>query len=69
MAIRANALTKSHAELDECEHLDAGDKIELAIKYEELDKLLPNLNVIGGCCGTDHAHVEEVFKHLVASKY
>lgn len=68
MEIRANASTKSHAELDECEHLDAGDKTDLAIKYEDLDKLLPNLKVIGGCCGTGHTPVEEVCKHLVASK-
>lgn len=64
MAIRANASTKSHAELDECEHLDAGDKADLAKRYKELDALLPNLKVIGGCCGTDHTHVAEICEHL-----
>ena len=55
--IRANASTKSHAELDESETLDLGNKDQLARKYQELKTLLPNLNIIGGCCGTDHTHL------------
>jgi len=58
--LRANASTKSHAELDESEILDQGDKGQLARKYQELKSLLPNLNVIGGCCGTDHTHMEMI---------
>ena len=63
--IRANASTKSHAELDESEHLDHGDKHELAERYQELKKLLPNLKVIGGCCGTDHSHIEQICEVLI----
>jgi S-methylmethionine-dependent homocysteine/selenocysteine methylase len=55
--VRANASAKSHAELDEAEELDEGDPVELAEQYLELGKLLPNLTVVGGCCGTDHRHV------------
>jgi S-methylmethionine-dependent homocysteine/selenocysteine methylase len=55
--IRANASSRSHAELDESEELDEGDPVELARQYLELGKLLPNLTVVGGCCGTDHRHV------------
>lgn len=58
--IRANASTKSHAELDESETLDMGNKKELAKKYQDLKTLLPNLSVIGGCCGTDHTHMGEI---------
>ncbi len=58
--VRANASTKSHAELDESEVLDEGDKDALARGYKELKTLLPNLNVIGGCCGTDHTHLEKI---------
>jgi len=60
MAIRANASKKSHAELDESEHLDSGDACELAHDYQKLRNLLPYLKVIGGCCGTDHTHIEEI---------
>jgi S-methylmethionine-dependent homocysteine/selenocysteine methylase len=57
--VRANASTKSHAELDESDELDEGDPAELAADYQALLDRLPNLTVIGGCCGTDHRHVEE----------
>jgi len=58
--IRANASTKSHAELDESVTLDEGDKDDLAICYKDLKVLLPNLHVIGGCCGTDHTHMDKI---------
>jgi S-methylmethionine-dependent homocysteine/selenocysteine methylase len=58
--IRANASRKSHAELDESEVLDEGDPVELAASYRELDRRLPSLSVVGGCCGTDHRHVEAI---------
>ena len=62
VGIRANASTKSHAELDESETLDEGDKDHLANCYQDLKVLLPNLNVIGGCCGTDHTHMDKICK-------
>jgi S-methylmethionine-dependent homocysteine/selenocysteine methylase len=56
-AIRANASTASHAELDEAEELDRGNPAQLALDYLELQAALPGLRVVGGCCGTDHEHV------------
>ncbi|QEW23539.1 methionine synthase I (plasmid) [Paracoccaceae bacterium] len=56
--IRANASRLSHAELDNSETLDAGDPQELAQDYKALARALPNLRVYGGCCGTDHRHVD-----------
>jgi homocysteine S-methyltransferase len=58
--IRANASELSHAELDEMVELDAGDPIDLAHRYMALRDQLPNLHVIGGCCGTDHRHVAAI---------
>ena len=58
--IRANASKMSHAELDACEVLDDGDPDALADDYRALTELLPNLRVLGGCCGTDHRHVERI---------
>jgi S-methylmethionine-dependent homocysteine/selenocysteine methylase len=58
--VRANASTKSHAELDEATELDDGNPAELALQYRELKGKLPQLNVLGGCCGTDHRHVEAI---------
>ena len=58
--VRANASRRSHAELDEAADLDAGDPVELAQQYRSLRDTLPNLNIMGGCCGTDHRHVEQI---------
>ncbi|MCO6511181.1 MAG: homocysteine S-methyltransferase family protein [Aridibacter famidurans] len=61
---RVNASKMSHAELDEAEELDEGDLYELAAAHREIRRLLPNLNVAGGCCGTDERHVGEIAKVL-----
>jgi homocysteine S-methyltransferase len=58
--IRANASRRSHAELDEAPDLDAGDPVELGGQYRTLVKRYKHLNVFGGCCGTDHRHVEQI---------
>jgi S-methylmethionine-dependent homocysteine/selenocysteine methylase len=58
--IRANASCKSHAELDESETLDDGDPKEFGKQLRRLRELLPNLTVLGGCCGTDHRHVAAI---------
>jgi S-methylmethionine-dependent homocysteine/selenocysteine methylase len=58
--VRANASTLSHAELDEAEELDDGDPVELSGQFRELTAKLPNLNVLGGCCGTDHRHIAAI---------
>jgi S-methylmethionine-dependent homocysteine/selenocysteine methylase len=58
--VRANASHKSHAELDESAELDSGNPVELGAQYARLKKQLAHLNVMGGCCGTDHRHVEQI---------
>ena len=58
--LRANASGKSHAELNESPELDIGNPVELGIHYAQLKERLPQLNVLGGCCGTDHRHVEQI---------
>jgi len=58
--IRANASCRSHAELNEASDLDAGDPLKLARDYAALKHRLPWLNVFGGCCGTDHRHVDAI---------
>ena len=58
--LRANASPRSHAELNESTELDIGDPAELATHYAQLKSRLPQLNVMGGCCGTDHRHLEQI---------
>jgi S-methylmethionine-dependent homocysteine/selenocysteine methylase len=64
--VRANSSTKSHAELDEAEELDEGDPGDLALRYAALRERMPQLNVLGGCCGTDFRHVSAVCRAAFA---
>jgi homocysteine S-methyltransferase len=57
LVLRANASRLSHAELDEASDLDDGDPAELASSQRSLAAQLPNVTVVGGCCGTDALHV------------
>lgn len=65
--VRANASTMSHAELDAATELDRGDLDALADNYAKLSTVL-DLRVIGGCCGTDHEHVQSVYDRLVTNR-
>jgi S-methylmethionine-dependent homocysteine/selenocysteine methylase len=60
--IRANASAKSHAELDEAPELDEGNPVEFGLQYAKLKCRFKHLNVLGGCCGTDHRHIHEIGK-------
>jgi S-methylmethionine-dependent homocysteine/selenocysteine methylase len=65
--VRANASKRSHAELDEAQDLDDGDPAEFAGEHAALRRLLPELNVLGGCCGTDHRHVAAICRACAPS--
>jgi S-methylmethionine-dependent homocysteine/selenocysteine methylase len=60
LGLRANASTKSHAELDASAEIDAGDPHDVAAGYRALRANLPRLSVLGGCCGTDYRHLEAI---------
>ena len=62
--LRANASRLSHAELDVAEELDDGDPEEFGRLHSQLARFLPNLRVLGGCCGTDHRHVGCISQHV-----
>jgi S-methylmethionine-dependent homocysteine/selenocysteine methylase len=58
--LRANASTRSHAELDAAPDLDTGDPMDLGRRYGALRRQFGHFTVLGGCCGTDHRHVEQI---------
>jgi S-methylmethionine-dependent homocysteine/selenocysteine methylase len=58
--LRANASRKSHAELDGLDTIDAGDPDDLAASHLDVLAQLPELAVLGGCCGTDDRHVAAI---------
>jgi len=63
-AVRANASAKSHAELDAMATLDTGDPEDLGQRFARLQTILPRMNILGGCCGTDHRHVDAICRSV-----
>ncbi len=65
--VRANASSRSHAELDASPTLDAGDPDELAVELATLRSRAPAIDVLGGCCGTDVRHVAAIVRACAGS--
>jgi homocysteine S-methyltransferase len=55
--LRCNASTLTHDELDEAQALDEGDVDVLVASHRDVERHLPALEIVGGCCGTDARHV------------
>lgn len=58
--IVANASRCSHAELDQAEKLDDGNPEELGRQLADIHNRYPNINILGGCCGTDMRHMARI---------
>lgn len=65
-AIRANASAASHAELDEAETLDDGDPIDLGMRLARIRQQFDHITLVGGCCGTDERHIEQIGRACTA---
>ncbi len=63
--IRCNASRMSHAELDNCATLDAGNPGELGQQYQEIYSRMPWLNIFGGCCGSDLRHLTAIARAIM----
>jgi len=67
--IRANASRRGHDELDTATELDEGDPYELASEYASLVARFPELTILGGCCGTDERHIEQIASACITSAW
>ena len=61
--VRPNASPKSHAELEGLDHIETESPEDFASALVTLREEM-NLKVLGGCCGTDETHLEEVAKSI-----
>lgn len=66
--VRANASSLAHGQLCQLGYLDEGDRTELAHLHGDLRRRYPHMNVFGGCCGTDHAHVAGICSAVQATE-
>jgi S-methylmethionine-dependent homocysteine/selenocysteine methylase len=62
--VRANASRRSHAELNEAEELDTGNPVEFGEETATLRSFLRSMNIVGGCCGTDHRHADQILRAI-----
>ena len=61
----ANASRCSHSELDEAKVLDDGDPRELGEQLAQIRARFPHIRVLGGCCGTDMRHMQQIARASV----
>lgn len=61
--IQANTSSLSPEELDNSADLKCSDSIELTNEILKLNDFI-NLNIVGGCCGTDNTHIEQIAKRI-----
>jgi S-methylmethionine-dependent homocysteine/selenocysteine methylase len=54
------ASSLDHGTLCQLGHLKEGNPDELASQYVDIRTAFPQMNVFGGCCGTDYVHVEKI---------
>lgn len=66
--IRPNASSLDHGMLCQLGHLEEGDPVELGQQMGDLAYRFPQLNVFGGCCGTDWEHLEQIAKNVLSAK-
>lgn len=63
IGFQANTSSKSPEDLDGLDYLDTSEPKEFAEFMVSLHRQF-SLKIIGGCCGTDHRHIEEIAKHI-----
>jgi S-methylmethionine-dependent homocysteine/selenocysteine methylase len=63
-SLRPNAAMAEKQALCQIGHLESGDPAALGAQLGALTRRLPNIDVLGGCCGTWDDHLHAVAKDL-----
>lgn len=66
--IRPNASSLEKGTLCQLGHLEEGDPVELGQQMSDVARRFPHMSVWGGCCGTDHTHIEEICRNVLAAR-
>jgi len=64
--IRPNASSLDHGVLCQLGHLEEGDPDELGQQMADMARRFPQINVWGGCCGTDYEHIDKIATAVLA---
>ncbi|WP_337660109.1 homocysteine S-methyltransferase family protein [Anderseniella sp. Alg231-50] len=63
--LRPNASSLDHGTLCQLGHLEEGNPVELGQQMADMARRFSHINVWGGCCGTDHVHIDEIAKAVI----
>ncbi len=63
IGLQANSSTKSPEELENLPYLDTTEPVEFSEYMLQLHKRF-GIKILGGCCGTDNRHIEEIARKL-----
>jgi S-methylmethionine-dependent homocysteine/selenocysteine methylase len=66
--LRANASSLDHGTLCQLGRLEEGNPVELGLQMADMARRFPHINVWGGCCGTDHVHIDEIAKAVLPQR-
>lgn len=64
--IRPNAARMEKVALCKLGHLEDGDPVELGQQMAALARRFPKADILGGCCGTDERHLEQIARAATA---
>lgn len=59
-----NAVAMETLDLCKLGHLEDGDPEQLGLQMAELARRFPQVNVWGGCCGTDGRHIAQITRRV-----
>ncbi len=64
-SLRPNASKMEKVSLCRLGHIEEGDPVELGELMGDLVKRYPNVDIVGGCCGTWDKHFDEIGRNVV----
>jgi S-methylmethionine-dependent homocysteine/selenocysteine methylase len=62
--IRPNASRMEKIALCKLGHLEDGDPVELGEQMADVARRFPQMDIFGGCCGTDERHLDQIARRV-----
>ncbi len=66
--IRPNAAAMDKIALCKLGHIEDGDPVELGQQMGEVGRRFPEMDIFGGCCGTDERHLREIARNATMNR-
>jgi S-methylmethionine-dependent homocysteine/selenocysteine methylase len=67
--IRPNAAAMDKIALCKLGNIEDGDPVELGRQMADVARRFPQMDIWGGCCGTDHRHLAEIARSVMSVRH